>query len=83
MAIANAHIVADVIEVNEFPDLIQRYAVQGVPKTVINETVEFVGNVPLHTDDNMAVEYLSGRSLSKWCLEEIANPTLHKFVVPL
>lgn len=31
-----------------------------------NERVqEFVGNVPLHTDDNMAVEYLSGRALSK------------------
>ncbi|MCP4214859.1 MAG: hypothetical protein GY765_09390 [bacterium] len=26
---------------------------------------EFVGDVPLHTDDNMAVEYLSGRSISK------------------
>lgn len=31
-----------------------------------NERVgEFVGDVPLHTDDNMAVEYLSGRALSK------------------
>lgn len=31
-----------------------------------NEKVgEFVGDVPLHTDDNMAVEYLSGRALSK------------------
>lgn len=31
-----------------------------------NEKVgEFVGGVPLHTDDNMAVEYLSGRALSK------------------
>lgn len=54
MAIANAHIVADVIEVNEFPDLVQRYAVQGVPKTVINETVEFVGNVP----ESVFVEYI-------------------------
>ncbi|UCH95575.1 MAG: fused MFS/spermidine synthase [Candidatus Aminicenantes bacterium] len=26
---------------------------------------EFVGGVPLHTDDNMAVEYLSGRALSR------------------
>lgn len=26
---------------------------------------DFVGNAPLHTDDNMAVEYLSGRALSK------------------
>lgn len=32
-----------------------------------NEQVgEFVGDVPMHTDDNMAVEYLSGKSLSKW-----------------
>jgi spermidine synthase len=31
-----------------------------------NEKVgEFVGDVPLHTDDNMAVEYLSGRAISK------------------
>ncbi|MCP4403020.1 MAG: hypothetical protein GY801_37660 [bacterium] len=31
-----------------------------------NEKVrEFVGDVPLHTDDNMAVEYLSGRILSR------------------
>ena len=46
MAIENAHIVADVVEVNEFPHLAQRYAIRGVPKTVINESVEFVGNVP-------------------------------------
>lgn len=26
---------------------------------------DFVGDVPLHTDDNMAVEYLSGRALSQ------------------
>lgn len=29
------------------------------------KVADFVGNVPLHTDDNMAVEYLSGRALSK------------------
>ena len=46
MAIANSHIVADVVEVNEFPDLAQRYMVRGVPKTVINDSVEFLGNVP-------------------------------------
>jgi hypothetical protein len=46
MAIANSHIVADVVEVSEFPDLAQRYMVRGVPKTVINDSVEFVGNVP-------------------------------------
>ena len=46
MAIANSHIVADVVEVSEFPDLAQRYMVRGVPKTVINDSVDFLGNVP-------------------------------------
>ena len=46
MAIANSNIVADVVEVSEFPDLARRYSVRGVPKTVINDVVEFVGNVP-------------------------------------
>ena len=46
MAIANSHVMADVVEVSEFPDLVNRYGVRGVPKTVINETVQFVGNVP-------------------------------------
>jgi predicted DsbA family dithiol-disulfide isomerase len=46
MAIENAHITADVIEVNEFLPLAQRYAIRGVPKTVINENVEFVGSIP-------------------------------------
>lgn len=32
-----------------------------------NETVgEFVKGVPLHTDNNMAVEYISGRAVNRW-----------------
>jgi hypothetical protein len=46
MAIASEHIVADVVEVSEFPELARRYSIHGVPKTVINDTIEFVGNVP-------------------------------------
>ncbi|OLD98841.1 MAG: glutaredoxin [Cyanobacteria bacterium 13_1_40CM_2_61_4] len=42
----NAHITADVVEVSEFIDLAQRYNVQGVPKTVINDRVEFTGALP-------------------------------------
>ena len=49
MAIVNPRIVADVVEVSEFPDLAQRYMVRGVPKTVINDAVEFLGNVPEET----------------------------------
>jgi glutaredoxin-like protein len=45
LAVESEHVTADVIEITEFPNLAQRYAIRGVPKTVINETVEFVGNV--------------------------------------
>lgn len=35
LAIANAHITADVIEITEFPELAQRHNIYGVPKSVI------------------------------------------------
>ncbi len=46
MAIENAHVTADAVEATEFPHLAQRYRVQGVPKTVINERTDFVGLLP-------------------------------------
>ena len=49
MAIANSRVVADVVEVSEFMDLAQRYQVRGVPKTVMNDAAEFLGNVPEET----------------------------------
>ena len=49
MAIANSRVVADVVEISEFMDLAQRYMVRGVPKTVINDAAEFLGNVPEET----------------------------------
>jgi len=46
MAMESPHVTADVIEANEFPDLSARYAVQAVPKTVVNDRAEFLGAVP-------------------------------------
>ncbi len=46
MAIENEHVTADVVEVSEFIDVAQRYRVQGVPKTVVNDRVEIMGAVP-------------------------------------
>ena len=46
LAIASAHVTADVVEVSEFPDLAQRYHIYGVPKIVINDVVEFEGARP-------------------------------------
>jgi len=39
-------ITADMVESSEFPQLVQRYDVYGVPKTVINETHTIDGGRP-------------------------------------
>ena len=46
MAVESERVTADVIEAMEFPDLAQLYWVRGVPKIVINDSVEFVGALP-------------------------------------
>lgn len=46
MAIESPQVTADVIEVSEFPELIQRYAVRGVPKTMINGSIGLEGAIP-------------------------------------
>jgi predicted DsbA family dithiol-disulfide isomerase len=43
MAVVSERVTADVIEANEFPDLSQQFQVSGVPKIVINDTVELLG----------------------------------------
>ena len=34
------------MEASEFPHLVQKYNVFGVPKTVVNDEVEFEGSLP-------------------------------------
>ena len=43
MAVVSDLVTAEVIEVQEFPDLGTSYNVRGVPLTVINEKVSFTG----------------------------------------
>jgi hypothetical protein len=45
-AIASDKITADGVEVTGYPDLAQKYRISSVPKTVVNERVEFVGAGP-------------------------------------
>lgn len=45
-AMANENITADMVELAEFPHLAQKYDVQGVPKTIINESLDLVGAQP-------------------------------------
>ena len=46
LAAASPHITAAVIEATEFPDMVQRYQVSGVPKTVVDDEVELLGVHP-------------------------------------
>ncbi len=46
IAIENDYITAEMIESAEFPQLVQKYNVFGVPKTVINDKIEFEGALP-------------------------------------
>lgn len=45
LAMSSDKITADVVEVQEFPDVAQKYQVRGVPMTVVNEGAPIMGNV--------------------------------------
>jgi len=49
MAFANPNITAFAVEATEFPDLARKYSVTGVPKTVVNGTIEILGALPPDT----------------------------------
>ena len=46
MAIASPRVRADIVDLTEFRDLVTRYAVQGVPKTILNDRLYFEGVLP-------------------------------------
>ena len=56
MAAANPNITADAIEATEFMDLSRKYHVTGVPKTIVNETIEIMGGLPEKTFVRAALE---------------------------
>ena len=57
LAIESDLITADMVEATEFPDLVQRYKVRGVPKTVVNGAVGFEGALP---ESDFVAEVLNG-----------------------
>ncbi len=46
LAFESEFVTADMVEATEFPHLSMKYQVQGVPRTVINETVHMEGAAP-------------------------------------
>jgi alkyl hydroperoxide reductase subunit AhpF len=67
MAIATPRIRADIIDLPEFRELIARYAVQGVPKTVLNDQLFFDGALP--EPDVLAAVLEAARGPSKEAAE--------------
>jgi predicted DsbA family dithiol-disulfide isomerase len=59
MAFANPHITATAVEATEFPDLARRYQVTGVPKTVVNDSVEILGALPQDAFVDQALSVLT------------------------
>ena len=45
LALENVNITADVVEIEEFPALVQQYSVRSVPFTVVNELTQIPGLV--------------------------------------
>jgi predicted DsbA family dithiol-disulfide isomerase len=46
LAMASDMVTADMVEATEFPHLAIKYQVQGVPRTVVNDTIHIEGAVP-------------------------------------
>jgi predicted DsbA family dithiol-disulfide isomerase len=46
MAFASPHVTSTAIEAVEFSELSRKFRVTGVPKTIVNDTVEIMGALP-------------------------------------
>ena len=46
MAVESGHVTAFIVEASEYPDLVRKYQVSGVPKTMVNGQVEILGARP-------------------------------------
>ena len=46
MAIESDHVTTAAVSAVEYPDLVRRFRVTGVPKTIVNETADILGAVP-------------------------------------
>jgi spermidine synthase len=77
--LANPEVYADLKEIN----CETTYKILDFFLFANQKVADFVGNVPLHTDDNMAVEYLSGRALSKTLTSYLNYVSLMKFRTPV
>ena len=46
MAVESLKVTSSIVEASEYPDLVRKYQVSGVPKTMVNGKVEILGARP-------------------------------------
>ena len=46
LASVSPFVTASTIEATEFPELAKQYQVTGVPKTIVDDRIEILGNLP-------------------------------------
>ena len=46
MAVESGKVTSLIVEASEYPDLVRRYQVSGVPKTIVNDRIEILGARP-------------------------------------
>lgn len=46
MAVESEKVTSIIVEASEYPDLVRKYQVSGVPKTIVNDVVEILGSRP-------------------------------------
>jgi predicted DsbA family dithiol-disulfide isomerase len=60
MAVESGNVTAFIVEASEYPDLVRRYQVSGVPKTMVNGKVEILGARPEEDFVRTAVGAVAG-----------------------
>ncbi|MCH8185245.1 MAG: thioredoxin family protein [Chloroflexi bacterium] len=66
---------ADVVEVQEFPQIARAYGVSGVPKTVINDSVQFAGAVTEETLIRRIMEAVGQQEADEAGEEQVVGQT--------
>ena len=75
MAMESSRVKADVVEIQEFPQIAGAYRVSGVPKTVINDSVQFTGAVTEETFIRRIMEAVGQQEADEAGEEQVAGQT--------
>ncbi len=73
MAMESSRVKADVVEIQEFPQIARASRVSGVPKTVINDSVQFTGAATEETFISRIMEAVGQQEADEAGEEQVAG----------